>query len=349
MRVINQISNGLVERGHNVSIIVPRGSANLRLPIKAKVINPGYAFNNHYLSAAINLPLLIFAVPKCDVIICTFSITAYFAFIAAKIKRAIPYNFIQNHESPLLDGLIGSRLALMLYRILTKISYHLPLKMLVNSRWTADMCKVKQYRIIHPCVDHRIFNSNRSNDRCSRQKKILAVGKKQPWKGLSDLLLALDTVYKKIDFKLIIISPDKIDTEYPFIEKVIKIEDDKELAQLYRQSHLFVSSSWFEGFGLPPLEAMACGTPVVLTDSGGVREYAIDGYNCLIVPPRQPKKLAQAIITVLKNDKLAAKIAKNGIETAKRFQWENTINKLERILLTDIGKKTKAADEKSSY
>ena len=58
----------------------------------------------------------------------------------------------------------------------------------------------------------------------------------------------------------------------------------KSLAELYSSADIFLFTSYAESFGLPPLEAMACGTTVVTTDCKGNRDYAIGEYNCLIRP-----------------------------------------------------------------
>ena len=94
----------------------------------------------------------------------------------------------------------------------------------------------------------------------------------------------------------------------------------------------FVSASWYEGFCNPPLEAMACGTPVVLTDSGGVREYALDKENCLMSPPKDLRRLATNIKSVLTDNTLADSLSQKGLKTAQSFTWQKSIEKLEKIL-----------------
>ena len=79
----------------------------------------------------------------------------------------------------------------------------------------------------------------------------------------------------------------------------------EELADMYGRCHVFVSASWWESFGIPPLEAMACAAPVVATNSGGVLDFAEAGYNCLITPPQDPPALAEAILQVLNDPELA--------------------------------------------
>lgn len=101
------------------------------------------------------------------------------------------------------------------------------------------------------------------------------------------------------------------------------------MATLYSSADVFIYPSYAESFGLPPLEAMACGVPVVTTDCKGNRDYAINDINCLIVPPGDPTALARAILKVLTNDKLRERLIENGIATAKQFTWDKVVNRVE--------------------
>jgi hypothetical protein len=67
------------------------------------------------------------------------------------------------------------------------------------------------------------------------------------------------------------------------------------MAEEYCRARVFVHGSWYEGFGLPGLEALACGVPLVTTDSGGPRDYAFHEETALVVPPRDPRAMADAI------------------------------------------------------
>jgi glycosyltransferase involved in cell wall biosynthesis len=97
------------------------------------------------------------------------------------------------------------------------------------------------------------------------------------------------------------------------------ISDPNKLAELYSRSDIFLDSSDFQGFGRASLEAMACGTACVVTGVGGVTEYARDGYNCSVVPPRDPERMAGAVITLLYDAELRNTISRGGLETASRF------------------------------
>lgn len=76
---------------------------------------------------------------------------------------------------------------------------------------------------------------------------------------------------------------------------------------------------------------MACGTAVV-TSGLGTEEIAIDGQNALVVPPPKPKLLADAIIRLARDPRLAKNLADKGIETAQRFTWEKAADNIEQII-----------------
>jgi GT2 family glycosyltransferase len=97
------------------------------------------------------------------------------------------------------------------------------------------------------------------------------------------------------------------------------IADQNQLASLYSEANVFLDGSDFQGFGRCGLEAMACGVACVLTGVGGVTEYAKDGKNALIVPPRDPELFAQAITKILKDSDLRQRLVKAGFSTVKAY------------------------------
>src|SRR5690606_11255628 len=71
--------------------------------------------------------------------------------------------------------------------------------------------------------------------------------------------------------------------------------DRHELADYYGASDVFVTTPWYEPFGITPLEAMACARPVIGADTGGIRSTVIDGQTGYLVPPRDPDRLAEKL------------------------------------------------------
>jgi glycosyltransferase involved in cell wall biosynthesis len=98
--------------------------------------------------------------------------------------------------------------------------------------------------------------------------------------------------------------------------------DEEDKPVLYRNAEVFVFPSRHEGFGLPPLEAMACGTPVVASTSGSLPE--IVGPAGFAVDPDDPRNMAGAIIAIIMQEQLAAELRQKGPEQAAKFSWETT-------------------------
>jgi GT2 family glycosyltransferase/glycosyltransferase involved in cell wall biosynthesis len=97
------------------------------------------------------------------------------------------------------------------------------------------------------------------------------------------------------------------------------ITDQNRLAELYSKTDVFLDGSDYQGFGRTALEAMACGAACVVTNVGGVTEYAVDGYNCLTVPPREPGLFSDAILRILKDSELKAKLISGGFATVTDY------------------------------
>ena len=106
------------------------------------------------------------------------------------------------------------------------------------------------------------------------------------------------------------------------IRHVARIDDDRVLAQWYNAADVLVFPSLWEGFGWPPLEAMACGTPVVASNIRAVAEVVGDAG--MLVPSDAPSAVARATEHVLTDAALATSLRQKGLERARQFTWEQT-------------------------
>jgi glycosyltransferase involved in cell wall biosynthesis len=102
-----------------------------------------------------------------------------------------------------------------------------------------------------------------------------------------------------------------------------------ELAELYRYSDIFLSTSVYESFPMPPIEAMASGTPVISTDSGGIHTYGRAGENLLLVDQGDINSCASAIIYLLQSESARLKLKENGLKTAQHFNFDRIVMNLE--------------------
>ena len=104
------------------------------------------------------------------------------------------------------------------------------------------------------------------------------------------------------------------------------------LRDFYNEQAVFMLPSHFEGWGLTGVEAMSCGAALVVTDNGGSKDYAIDEQTALVVPPKQPQRLADAIIRLLENEDLRIRMALAGQEKVQQYTWANAGDALDEFL-----------------
>jgi glycosyltransferase involved in cell wall biosynthesis len=105
--------------------------------------------------------------------------------------------------------------------------------------------------------------------------------------------------------------------------------EEEDLPEVYRGAQLFVYPSLGEGFGLPIVEAMACGVPVITSTSPAMPEVAGDA--AILVEPRQPEALAAAMAAVLADEGLAHRLRCKGVQRARRFSWEAVARQTLRV------------------
>ncbi len=101
------------------------------------------------------------------------------------------------------------------------------------------------------------------------------------------------------------------------------------LAVLYRLADVFVFPSLYEGFGLSPLEALACGTPVVASNVSSLPEVLGDA--AVLVDPHDPAAIAEGITRVLENADLRATLYEKGLDRVGYFSWEQSVRRIRRI------------------
>ena len=111
---------------------------------------------------------------------------------------------------------------------------------------------------------------------------------------------------------------------------------DATLAVLYRLADVFVFPSLYEGFGLPPLEAMASGTPVVTSNVSSLPEVVGDA--ALLVDPRDAEAIAGAVQRILTDDDLRRSLTQKGLGRAHEFSWERSVRRIRDVYL-EVGAK----------
>lgn len=341
-RVICELSAKLAQRGHDVGILYPRGRHGFKPPPGVSSRACGIEIASPLASLAVNAPALIAAVPRCDWVLCSMPISTFAGLIAGRLRGARVLSYIMNDERSMFDDrtLIHSPLLIEFYHVIADLSHRLPVTYAVNCRWTANRVRHGRggdFPFIPHGVELSLFTPDGPKLHKSSVFTVACVGRRHRWKGLDDLIQALNRIRHSSgpekEFELLLITQDDLDhsaAEFPV--RVYKPSSDREMAAAYRSADLLVHPSWFEGFGLPPIEAMACGTPCVVTDSGGVSEYARPGVNCLMVPPRDPAALAKAIASLIQDEPLRRRLIQGGLATAAHLTWDRATDALEAIL-----------------
>lgn len=264
-----------------------------------------------------------------EITISTFCTTSYANY--ALMDKTIPMYHMQHYEELFFDDEISQKIA--------RLTYYLPLELIANSSWLQSQIKKRIGRdsyLLNPGIDIGIFYPHVDMKRKYRDlSKISVVSYYSPtkFKAWDDAVEAMKIIFSKIGgdrLEWIVFGgrPSSIPVlPVKFVGKIF----GESLAQLYSNAHIVFMSSWYESFPLPPLEAMACGTAVVTTRIG-TENYAFNGENSLVVPPRAPEQLAEAILRLINEPLLCCKIAEAGVETARHFTWDKATDKLEKIL-----------------
>jgi len=107
---------------------------------------------------------------------------------------------------------------------------------------------------------------------------------------------------------------------------------------VYKRSNIVITPSYYEGLGFTAIEALAAGRPLICTDVPGLNEVGINRKNCLMIPPRNSKKLAKTIVRLLNDDVLTQKISDNGPKSIKKFDMKKFVYFVEKTYVTFINK-----------
>lgn len=357
VRAIFEIANGLSRRGHKITITSIEGDHSwfpleaeviyVKQPKFPKVLNRLYKLKNRTDLTYSQLKLalqkykiepdlmkpLTETIPDCDINVATWFLTAFAVY---RSNKGIPFYFFQDFLEMIQP--LGQYYVKMLEE-----SLYLPLNIITGSNWLKDWIYenyMKKAVVSGYGINHNVFYPRPPILDDFEGTKIMGIfSRGSQYKGGKDLIDALNIVSKIHNINLIlvcnshtfenIITNNDIKFKYSYFES----PDDNKLAELYSSSDLFVFTSHIEGYGLPPLESMACGTPVVTTDCLGVRDFVVDENNALLVPPKNPKAIASAILRVLKYSNLSNELKTNGIKTAQKATWDNTVNIFENIFL----------------
>jgi phosphatidylinositol alpha-mannosyltransferase len=194
-----------------------------------------------------------------------------------------------------------------------------------------------EYCIIPNGIDTEHFcpNGPRREEFADGKTNILFVGRLERRKGLAYLLNACATIKRSSPkFRLIVVGPGTVlRLRYKKLVEEMSLTDNvvftgfissAELPSYYRSADIFCApATGGESFGIVLLEAMACGKPVVATNIQGYASVLADGEEGLLVPPRDEKSLAKALLSLLHNKSLRLSMGGKGLIKAEKYSWQN--------------------------
>lgn len=292
--------NRLIERGHKVSIIAERKLAkknwfNLKANITYQKLE--------------NLPY-------CDIMVSTFYTTI--AAVEASSAR------IKVHLSQGYEGLYTDKEAV-------KTAYKLTPNKIAVSSWLVDCIKKNTGMdsiYVQNGIDQYVFSFKTKP--MNEKPRVLVVGDNLEIKGITPILEALKPIQNKITLVRMFSEKDPSCESYKMPDMT-----QQEIADVYASCDILVSGSQkVEGFGLPPLEAMASGCAVVTTNNGGNSEYIKNNINCLVYDYGNKEQLRLCVESVLNSKETYDKLTTAGLETAEQYKWYKAIDTLENYYLS---------------
>jgi glycosyltransferase involved in cell wall biosynthesis len=192
--------------------------------------------------------------------------------------------------------------------------------------------------VVYSGIERRHFPKQpRPSDR-SWKGRLLYAGRIDSWKGVDTLIRAL-TFLPESTLALYGRGGSEQRAGFARLSETLGVSarvtfgslERYELAARYRDADVVVfPSEWGEPFGLVPLEAMACGTPVVATGVGGSGEFLRDGYNCVLHEPGDAAALAAAVRRLEKDRELRRRIVRGGLHTVAQLDVDELADALER-------------------
>lgn len=282
----------------------------------------------------------------------------YMADMAARASYRTGVPFVLTCHDIIAQSGLYSVLSAIYFMAFGNRTFKLTSQFIANSPQTAEKfggLKRKygdKLTIVPPGVDSAVFHPQKKTP--SYDKVILFAAQlyKPARKGLDVLIKAMPQVLKEVsDVRLQVLGPGPQESYQQLAASLGVAENISFLGGVetalmpdyYNKADVFVlpSCKKLEGFGMTLLEAQACQRPVVGTKVGGIPSAVLDGETGLLVPSGEAEPLAEAIIRLLSDEKLAAKLAANGHRRAKaEFSWQKITAATVEVYKKALGDKT---------
>ncbi len=337
-----ELANRLQDRGHKISVIYPlipmlsgakwynfRNLASRALGTIRKLKHGNHIDWFDLKANLIRVPTLAERyIPKGDIIVATWWANAY-NVNSYGLDKGEKFYFIRSYEiwgGP--EDLVNKTYTLSLHKIVVSTL----LNNLIQEKFN-----VSTLDTVMNGIDFSLFYKEGSNFENHHPKRVGILYRTGKLKGMEDGLKAFLIAKKKhFNIQLVLFGQKPTTDDMKTIEKIKNVEFHKlpykeKLRKIYNSLDIFIFPSRFEGFGNPPMEAMACGAACATTDTGAVLDYTIPGETALVSQPKDIKALAQNINRMIENENKRKQIAENGYHYIKQFTWDKAVDQLEGI------------------
>lgn len=219
-------------------------------------------------------------------------------------------------------------------------TYRLGLELLSNSSWLSGKLRQEAGVDSHVCpnaIDHEVFFGSPKPESAYKEIRVISYGGRlADWKGFREMAAAVRLTRERLPemnvrwqvYGTSVLKPNNDVANYEDLGFLRQAD----LANAYRGADILLSASWYESFPLFPLEAMACGLPVITTQHG-TEEYAIHGDTAEVVQPRDAHSISAGLIRLITDSSYRSKVAAEGNRIAKKFTWAASVNRMEKVIL----------------
>ena len=229
--------------------------------------------------------------------------------------------------------------------------YRLPVPIIATSRAVQGLIRerIGKDSIHVPIgIDKTVFSPQPSGPRSPGPARVLMVGNYlMPYKGMKDGLEALRRLSLEMPVQLVLVTQEKrgrqLFDDLPFPVEIHYCPIDTQMPGILSTCDAYCCTSWYEGFGLPALEAFACGLPVVSTRTYGVSDYGNDGMNLLLARPNDPGDLHAKLAALLRDQALRDRLRRGGFDTVRSaYDWDESIQRF-RAAIAEIDRTYRGA------
>ncbi len=218
--------------------------------------------------------------------------------------------------------------------------YRLPVPIIATSRAIQGLIKdrIGKDSIHVPVgIDKTLFTARPPRPKTPPARVLFVGNYLMPYKGMKDGLAALARLSSDMPVQLVLVTQEhrgrRLFDGLPFPVEIHYCPTDGQIPNIMATCDVYCCTSWYEGLGLPALEAFACGLPVVSTRTFGVSDYGVDGVNLLLARPNDPADLHAALARLLRDDDLRDRLRRGGFEAVRGgYDWSVSKEHFRRAL-----------------